>query len=356
MNSQPKEIRIDLYSDTLTKPSEGMRAFMAQAEVGDEQKREDPTTLRLEAEVCELLGTEAAVFLPSGTMCNQIAVRLHCRPGEEIILDRTAHIRNYEAGGAAALSGACLYPLDGDAGIFTAAQVEAAIRPAINHSPHSRLLVVEQTSNGGGGTIWPLETMEDVCATAKKHGLACHMDGARLLNAVVETKIAARCYSAPFDTVWIDFSKGLGAPVGAALAGSVELIDRAWRWKHQFGGAMRQSGVIAAAGIYALKHNVERLLDDHAKARALAAGLEQIEGIAVEPETTNMVFFDVGGLGRTAGQFNEALLGRGLRVSTMSATRCRAVPHLDISRAQVEEAVHIIGEVAREFLAPPVPS
>lgn len=350
MNLQPPEIRIDLYSDTLTKPTDGMRAFMAQAEVGDEQKREDPTTLQLEAEVCKLLSKEAAIFLPSGTMCNQIAVHLHCRPGDEIILDCTAHIRNYEAGGAAALSGACIYPLDGDAGVFTAAQVEAAMRPAINHSPHSRLLVVEQTSNGGGGTIWPLETMEEVSATAKDHGLACHMDGARLLNAVVETGITADRYAAPFDTVWIDFSKGLGAPVGAALAGSRKLIEKAWRWKHQFGGAMRQSGIIAAAGIYALKHNVERLLDDHANAQLLAIGLEKIKGIRVEPVSTNMVFFDVGGLGQTADQFNEALLERSLRVSTVSATRCRAVPHLDIMKPQVKEAIDIIGEVAGGFL------
>ena len=349
MTEPSKEIRIDLYSDTITRPTEGMRRFMANAEVGDEQKREDPSTRHLEEQVSELLGKEEAVFLPSGTMCNQIAIRVHCGPGDEIILDKTAHVRNHEGAGAAALSGAFVYPVEGRRGIFDREELEAAIRPINNHHPRSRLVIVEQTSNGGGGTVWPLETIEEVCDTAEKWGLARHMDGARLLNAVAESGISAQTYAAPFDSVWIDFSKGLGAPVGAALAGSREFIDEAWRWKHQFGGAMRQSGVIAAAGTYALMNHVDRLAEDHANARVLGAGIDAIEGIRAEPVTTNMVFFDVSELGCTAMEFNDALMAHGIRVSTPGGTRCRALTHLDVFRQDVEEAVIIIRDVAETF-------
>lgn len=339
-------LKIDLYSDTVTHPTAGMRDFMAKAEVGDEQKKEDPMTSALEDRVATLLGKEAAIFLPSGTMCNQIAVRVHCGPGDEIILDQTAHIRNSEGGGTAALTGALIYPLDGEQGIFTPAQLLAAVRPINNHYPRSRLLVVEQTSNGGGGSIWPMEVIEKVCLLSKAHGLSCHMDGARLLNAVIATGISAEDYAAFFDSVWIDFSKGLGAPIGGALAGSRDFIEEAWRWKHQFGGAMRQSGIIAAGALYSLEHNVARLSEDHENARLLANGLREIEGIEVEPVATNMVFFDVAGLNLTAQQFNERLLEAGLRVSTPASTRCRAVTHLDISWSQIEEAVEIMKQIA----------
>ncbi len=339
-------LKIDLYSDTVTRPTDGMREAMAKAEVGDEQKREDPTTRALEERVAGLLGKEAAVFLPSGTMCNQIAIRGHCGPGEEIILDRTAHVRNSEGGGSAALSGALVYPLEGERGIFTADQLTSAIRPINNHFPRSRLVVVEQTSNGGGGSVWPLEAIEGVCAVAAEHGLARHMDGARLLNAVVATGISADKYSASLDSVWIDFSKGLGAPVGGALAGNGEFIEEAWRWKHQFGGAMRQSGIIAAGALYSLEHHVDRLAEDHENASLLAEGLQEIEGITVEPVATNMVFFDVAGSNMTAQGFNDLLLEQGMRVSTPAPTRCRAVTHLDVSRSQIEEAVEIMKGVA----------
>ena len=339
-------IRIDLFSDTVTRPTPAMREFMAAAPVGDEQMREDPTVNQLVAMVCELLGKEDAVFLPSGSMCNQIAIRVHCHPGDEIIMDETAHSRNFEVGGAAALTGATIYPLAGRRGIFTASQVEAAIRPAIHHAPRSRLLQVEQTSNLGGGSIWPLETLAEVCAVARQHGLAAHMDGARLLNAVVGTGIPAADYAAQVDSVWIDFSKGLGAPVGAALAGSRAFIERAWRWKHQFGGAMRQAGIIAAGAVYALQHHVDRLVDDHQNAQTLAQGLDEIEGIEVEPVDTNLVFFDVSGLGLTADRFNKLLMARGVRVSTMGAGRARAVTHLDVSAAQIMEALDAVRAVA----------
>jgi threonine aldolase len=345
------EIQIDLYSDTVTRPTQAMREFMAAAPVGDEQKREDPTVNQLVEMVCDLLGKEDAFYLPSGTMCSQIAVRVHCQPGDEIIMDRTGHTRHFETGGPAALSGATIYPLDGQRGIFAAGQVHAAIRPPGHHSPRSRVLLVEQTSNMGGGTVWPLQAIQEVCAAAREHGLACHMDGARLLNAVVATGIPAREYAAPFDSVWIDFSKGLGAPVGAALAGSRAFIGEAWRWKHQFGGAMRQAGIIAAAGVYALQHHVERLAEDHDNARHLAEGLAEIEGITVEPVETNMVYFDVSGLGLSASRFGELTLDHGLRFSPETETRVRAVTHLDVSRTQIEEALRIVRNVAADASA-----
>jgi threonine aldolase len=208
------------------------------------------------------------------------------------------------------------------------------------------VLSVEQTTNLGGGAVWPLERVREVCAVAKQHDLACHMDGARLMNAVVASGVAAKDYAAPFDSVWLDFSKGLGAPVGAALAGSKEFIREAWRWKHQFGGAMRQAGIIAAGAVYALEHHVERLAEDHANAQILAEGLAGIDGISVEPVETNILFFDVAGLGLTAEAFNQTTLAHGLRFTASGPTRLRAVTHLDVSRSQIEEAVEIVRRVA----------
>jgi threonine aldolase len=322
-----------------------MREAMCTADVGDEKGGEDPTVNRLNEIVAGLLGKEAALFLPSGTMCNEIAFRVFCRPGDEIIMDKTAHSRHYETGGHAALSGATVYPLDGVRGIFSASQVDEAIRPNDPHFPRSRVVVVEQTSNMGGGTIWPLGVMNEVCMLAKSRGMACHMDGARLMNAVVETGISAKEYAAPFDSVWVDFSKGLGAPVGAGLAGSKVFIEEALRWKFQFGGAMRQAGIIAAGAIYALEHQVARLKDDHEKAHLLREKLSGISGIALEPSETNMVFFDVAGLGVEAWGFNEMLLEHGLRVSVIGKTRLRAVTHLDVTEEQIDDAVEIITDV-----------
>lgn len=339
-------VPIDLYSDTVTRPSPAMRRAMAEAEVGDEKERGDPTVNRLTEHVAGVLGMEDAIFLPSGTMCNQIAFRAWCRQGDEIIMDTSAHTRHFETGGPAALTGASTYAIEGTRGVFTPAQVLDAIRPSgDDHFPRSRVVLIEQTSNLGGGTIWPLATVRDVCAAARHHGLACHMDGARLFNAVVATGIPAREWAAHFDSVWIDFSKGLGAPVGACLAGSRDFIREAWRWKLQFGGGMRQAGIIAAGALYALEHHVARLADDHANARILAEGLGHIAGIEVEPVATNMVFFDVGGLGITAHEFHRRLLERGVRVSYLAKTRVRAVTHLDVSRGQVRRAVEIIQEV-----------
>lgn len=344
-----RKIRIDLYSDTITRPTQTMREFMSAAAVGDEQRKEDPTVNTLVEMVSGLLGKEDAIFLPSGTMCNQIAFRVHCRPGDEIIMDDTAHTRHFETGGPAALSGVSIYPVQGKRGIFSASQAESAIRPTGHHFPRSRVVLIEQTSNLGGGSIWPLETIKDICALVKRHGLARHMDGARLLNAVVATGIAAKEYASHFDSVWIDFSKGLGAPVGAALAGPKDFIHEAWRWKHQFGGAMRQAGIIAAGAIYALRHHVDRLAEDHANAKILADGLRACHGIEVEPVETNMVFFDISGLGITAAHFNELLMARGVRVSTLGPTRIRAVTHLDVSRNEVEEALNSVRHVVNEI-------
>lgn len=344
-----KNIRIDLFSDTITKPTQGMRKFMAEAEVGDEQQKEDPSVNKLVEMVCDLLGKEDAVYLPSGTMCNQIAFRVHCRPGDEIIMDETAHTRHYETGGLAALTGAMIYPLAGKRGVFTEEQLEAAVRPASNHLPRSKVVLVEQTSNLGGGAIWPLDGIQAVCDAAHKHGMVCHMDGARLLNAVAATGVKARTYADPFDSLWIDFSKGLGAPVGAALAGSKGFIQDAWRWKHQFGGAMRQAGIIAAGAVYALNHHVERLAEDNENAHIFARRLAEIEGIVVEPVETNLIFFDVSGLGVTAEAFNALLRDKGLRISVLGKTRARAVTHLDVSREQVKEALDIIRQVSGQI-------
>jgi threonine aldolase len=338
-------VRIDLYSDTQTRPSREMRAAMAEAEVGDEQRREDPTTNRLQERVCEMLGTEAALFLPTGTMANQISFRVHCRPGDEIIMERTAHARNFESGGPAALSGANAEIIEGHAGMFTANQLAGIIRGSDNHFPRSRVVVIEQTANVAGGTVWPLDQIEAVAETAHEHGLAVHMDGARMFNAVVASGVPASEYAKHFDSLWVDFSKGLGAPVGAVLAGRRDFIEQAWRFKHQFGGAMRQSGVIAAAALYALENNVERLADDHENARLLAKGLGEIDGVTVEPVSTNMVFFDIEGLSITGTELVERTMKHGLRFSPMAPTRIRAVTHLDVTKEQILEAVDIVREV-----------
>lgn len=334
---------INLYSDTQTRPTDGMRAAIARAVVGDEQRGLDPTTRALEERVAELLGHRAAVFLPSGTMCNEIALRLHARPGgDELIVDRTAHPVNFEAGGPAQLSGLMVRTLDGDGGVFTAAQLEAALRPDGNrYMPRSRVVSVEQTSNLGGGRVWPLFVVREVLALARRHGLRAHLDGARLMNAVVASGVPASEFAGGFDTAWIDFTKGLGAPVGAVLAGSRELIDEAWRWKQMLGGAFRQSGIVAAACLYALDHHVERLAEDHANAQVLARGLAELPGVDLDPSSveTNIVIFSV-----DDGPGLVARLADRVEVQALDAHRVRAVTHLDVSRADVERALSAFAE------------
>jgi threonine aldolase len=326
-----------------------MREYMMRADVGDEQRGEDPTTNALVEKVAELLGKEAAVYLPSGTLCNEIAYRVHCEAGDEIILDKTSHALHFETGGPAALSGVMTRPLDGERGIFSSEQVRGAIRPGDRHSPRSRLLSVENTANLGGGTIWPLECIQNVVAVAREQGLKAHLDGARLLNAVVASSISPKDYAAPFDSVWIDLSKGLGAPIGAVLAGTAPFIERAWRFKHQFGGAMRQSGIIAAAGIYALDHHLDRLADDHANARRLAQDLAQIPGIEIDPASvqTNMVYFNVDKTGVSASEVAAGLLDHGVRIGPVDEATMRAVTHLDVDA----EGIAAAGSALREVLA-----
>ena len=341
--------RIDLFSDTQTRPSQPMREAMANAEVGDEQLGEDPTVCELCAMVADLLRKEDALFLPSGTMCNEVAYRAHTRPGDEIILHETSHAVHYEAGGPAALSGVALRTLPGERGIFTAAQVRSALRDGAPHTQHSRLVSVENTTNIGGGAVWPIDALDAVAELAHEQGLATHMDGARLMNAVVASGQPAAAFARGYDSAWIDLSKGLGAPVGGVLAGSRDFIAEALRFKHQFGGAMRQAGIIAAAGIYALQHNVDRLAEDHANAQRFAHLIAPIDGIDVEAGAieTNMIYFDVSGTGLSAPQAAERLLEHGVRIGAISERRMRAVTHLDVDTDGVAEAAQALAAVAQ---------
>ena len=336
--------RVNLFSDTQTRPTDGMRRAIAEAEVGDEQRFADPTTTRLEERVAGLLGHEAAVFLPSGTMCNEIAIRLHVRPGgDEMIAAANSHPVNYESGGPAQFAGAMVRTIDAPSGIFEPDQLGAAIRPAGDrYAPRSRLVSVEQTTNLGGGRVWPLETVRAVLELARANDMRAHLDGARLMNAVVASGTDASQWAGGFDTAWIDFTKGLGAPVGAVLAGSRELIDEAWRYKQMIGGALRQSGIVAAACLYALDHHVDRLAEDHENARVLADGIADLPGVQLQPPETNIVIADVPAAAALVG----ALWDRGVEVTPMGPTRIRCVTHLDVDRAGVERAVEAFREVA----------
>ncbi len=338
-------VRVNLYSDTQTRPTPAMKQAMMEAEVGDEQAGLDPTVLELCDRMARLMGKEAAMFLPSGTMCNQIAILTHCRPGDEILAHETAHILTSEGGGPAALAGAQITGLRGPRGMFDIAALDGALRAKSRHAPPQVLVEVEQTANFGGGAVWPLEQLNAAADWAHAHGMATHMDGARLMNATVATGIAPSDMVAGFDSLWLDFTKGLGAPLGAVLCGTEEFIGQAWRWKQRLGGAMRQGGICAAACIYALDHNVERLADDHENARALARGLAQIEGIEVETPDTNLVFFDTTRTGRAAGEIAAKARAEGVMVSVMGAYRGRLCTHLDVSRAQIDEALAVIRHV-----------
>ena len=332
---------VNLYSDTQTRPTAAMRAAIAAAEVGDEQLRQDPTTTALEERVAALLGHEAAVFLPSGTMCNEIAIRLHIHPGgEQMFIGRATHTLIAEAGGPAQLSGAVITEVEGEAGMFTPGALDAAIAgsgPGGRYGARPRLVCVEQTTNMGGGRVWPLEQVRAVLDVAAEYGLSTHLDGARLMNAVVASGVDAAAWAGPFDSAWLDFTKGLGAPVGACLAGSAAFIDEAWRWKQMLGGAMRQSGIVAAAGLHALDHHVDRLAEDHARARRLAEGLAQLPGVELDAATvdTNIVIFAV----PDSSAFCSALADEDVAMSRFGPTRVRAVTHLDVDDAGIERAL-----------------
>lgn len=332
---------VDLFSDTMTRPSPGMRKAMADAEVGDEQRGEDPTTNLLQERVAALLGKEAAMFLPSGTMCNQIAVAVQCRSGDEFISTDNSHLLTFEGAGCAAIAGAQGRAVTHRNGIFDGAAVHAAVRdPAMRHTPRTRMVAIEQTMNLGGGAVWTMAQIDDVAKAAKAHQLRLHMDGARLPNAVVASGVSAAKMCAAFDSTWLDLSKGLGCPIGGVLAGSKDFIAEAWLWKHRIGGALRQSGILSAAGLYALDNNWNRLAEDHANAQRFAALAGNIKGIELmHPKTeTNLVFLDVSGTGMSAKAISEAALKHGVRIGAMGPARLRAVTHLDVSAADIETA------------------
>jgi threonine aldolase len=339
-------VRINLLSDTQTRPTSGMREAMARAEVGDEQIGDDPTVNLLCERVADLLGKEAAVFMPSGTMCNVAATLSWCRPGDEILAHETAHIIAREGGAHAALGGFQITPLKGADGQFSPETFRAALHPRSRYQPPQTVVSVEQTANIGGGTIWNKAALDAVAKIAKANGLATHMDGARLLNACVATGISAREMATGWDSAWIDFSKGLGAPIGGVIAGTREFIDDVWRWKQRLGGSMRQAGICAAACVYALDHHVDRLADDHANARALARGLSQINGIEVQQPETNLVFFKPDGAGITGEKTVAALRPRGVLLAMMDG-RIRACTHLNVTAAMIEETVALVREIVR---------
>jgi threonine aldolase len=346
---------IDLRSDTLTQPTAGMRRAIAEAVVGDEQKREDPTVTALEERVADLLGHEEAVFLPTATMANQIALRVLSEPGDEVLAEARAHIVLYELGGPAVHSGLVMKSLPSEDGRFTAEQVRDAVNPSADlHTAPTRVVCVENTHNGGGGRVWPIAQVREVVAEARLHGLAAHLDGARLLNAVVASRTSAAEYGREFDTVTLCLSKGLGCPLGALVAGSGDGMVKARRFKHLFGGAMRQAGIVAGAGLYALDHHVDRLVEDHANARRLAEGLADA-GLPVDPAhvETNFVLLDARALGLDADEAVARLRAEGVLLSFSSRRGVlRAVTHLDVSAEDVERALEKIptaltGAVAR---------
>jgi threonine aldolase len=340
-------VRVNLFSDTQTRPSAGMKDAIMRAEVGDEQNGDDPSIDALCDRMMALTGKQAAMFLPSGTMCNQISILVHCRPGDEILAHESSHIVANEGGGPGALAGAVVVGLRGARGMFDSTTMKASLREKRRNAPPQTLVAVEQTANAGGGSVWPVELLNDVLSTAHELGLKTHMDGARLMNAVVSAKVTAREMAEHCDSVWLDFTKGLGAPLGAVLCGSEAFIDEAWRWKQRLGGSLRQSGICAAACLYSLEHNIDRLAEDHANARVLARGLAQVPGLVVEEPETNLVFFDTRGTGMTADALAERVRRAGVWLSTVGAYRVRACTHLDVDAAGIAFAIQAITDAVK---------
>ena len=335
--------RVDLRSDTVTQPTEAMREAMAKALVGDDVLGDDPTAAALQARVAELMGKEAALFVPSGTMSNAIAVRTQTQPGDEIVAEATSHIYVYEGGGYAALSGCSIALVPGTHGLMKASDVARSIRKAegsLSHFPNGRLVCVENTSNRGGGTIYPQDELDAIAEIAHSRDCAAHLDGARLFNAVVATGIAPSRVVRHYDTVSICLSKGLGAPVGSVLVGSADLIARAHRWRKLFGGGMRQVGILAAAGIHALDHHVERLADDHARARRLAEAIDAMDGYSVDLSAvvTNMAYITIGG-GRGADSVVTALAAHDVDVLALGPDSLRVVTHLHLTDTDIDRAI-----------------
>ncbi len=347
---------IDLRSDTVTRPTPGMRAAMAAAEVGDDVFGEDPTVNRLQERVAELLGKEAALFVPSGSMSNQVCLKAQTQPGDEIICDANCHIYHYEAGGPAVLSGVMCRTVEGECGVFDLQQIEGLVRPDNEHLVRTRMVCLENTHNRGGGKIYPLEKIEAISAWARKNGLIMHLDGARLMNAVVATGIPAKQWARPFDSVSMCFSKGLGAPVGSALAGPKAFVAKARRIRKLFGGGMRQAGVIASAALYALENHVDRLKEDHAHAQVLAEAVADSPGVRLWPPKveTNIVYMQVDPDIGPATRITAALKEQGVLAHPTGPQAIRMCTHLDVSSAQVERAAETIRKVVRRLA--PVPA
>lgn len=347
---------IDLRSDTVTRPTAAMWEAMRRAELGDDVLGDEPTVSALESKVAALLGHEAALFTPSGTMANQLAIRCVCEAGDEIIAHRESHIIHYETAAPAALSGCAIAGLDGPGGLFDPEEMRRALRGRDIHSPRSRMVVAENTHNRGGGTIWPLEQLQELSRAARSAELHFHVDGARLANASVAGGYAMRDVGTLTDSISICFSKGLGCPVGSALAGSHDLITRARRFRKMFGGGMRQSGLLAAAAIWALDHHVDRLAHDHANARRFARGLVGTPGVELElaPDAipTNMVFLRVAPALGAASHLAARLADRGVRLIPMGPQRLRAVTHLDVDAHAIDEAIAAIRSVLDEAMRP----
>lgn len=344
---------IDLRSDTATRPTPGMRAAMAAAEVGDDVFGEDPTINRLQERLAAYLGKEAALYVPSGTMSNQICVKAHTQPGDEILCESTCHIYTWEAGGPAALSGVTCRTFEGDYGVLDLSQIEDKIRPANDHYVRTRLVCLENTHNRGGGRVYPLEKIQAIGAWAHQNGLAMHLDGARLWNAVVASGIRATEWAKPFDTVSVCFSKGLGAPVGSALAGSKEFIAKAKRIRKLFGGGTRQGGVIAAAALYAFENHIDRLAEDHANAQILAEAIVDTPGLRLDPAQveTNLVWFEADPDLGTAKEIAARLKEKGILVSVSGPQLLRACTHYDVSKAQCIQSADAIRRFAGKAVA-----
>ncbi|HSB04151.1 MAG TPA: low-specificity L-threonine aldolase [Thermodesulfobacteriota bacterium] len=338
---------IDLRSDTVTKPTAEMRRAMAEAEVGDDVFGEDPTVNFLQENIATILGKEASLFVPSGTMANQLAIKSHTQPGDEVIIEAFSHSYNFEAGAGGALSGVQFHLLKGDRGIFDVSQIEEAIRPDDHHFPVTKLICIENTHNRGGGSIFPIAKMGEIYRLAKSKGLRVHLDGARLWNASVASGIKPHEYARWADSVSVCLSKGLGAPIGSLISGSKAFIDRVHRFRKMFGGGMRQVGILAAAGIYALDHHLKRLAEDHQNAKRLAFGLKEIEGVSIDPELveTNIVIFDVSKTGMNAPQIVEAMKKEKILTHAFGKTLIRLVTHLDVNHEEIEVALNAFQKV-----------
>ena len=341
-------MRIDLRSDTVTKPCEGMREAMRVAEVGDDVNGDDPTVIRLQKRVAQLLGKEAGLFVPSGTMSNAVAVRTHTQPGDEIIAEESSHLYLYEGGGYAALSGCSIALVPGSCGILEPEEVQKRIRKSAgsrSHYPNASLVCLENTSNRGGGTCYPVEVLDEICRLSREADCRLHLDGARLFNAVIASGESAASLTEGFDSISVCLSKGLGAPVGSVLVGTRSFIDRAHRWRKLFGGGMRQSGILAAAGLYALDHNIKRLADDHNRARRLAEGFGEIRGLSVDQEAvqTNMVYLETKEL---AKGYVDRLAEMGVGCFALGDRLIRLVTHLQIDDEGIEEVIMAFNEVS----------